>query len=118
MRGIRGCAPAGGVLLALVVSLVATSHRGPRSGYGFATWRDAPSVESGAAIHSLALRRAAAEPRSRRRATPQFDPPLAVEPSRAERRAPAPITATSAAIAPPAGLSTRGYDATAPPSCA
>ena len=117
--GMRGCASAVGVLLALVVSLVATSERGPRSVDGFATWSDAPSVQSGAAIHSLALRRAADEARSQRRATPQFDPPLAADPSRAERRVHAPITAASAVITPPAaGLSARGYDATAPPSCA
>ncbi len=119
MRGVRACASAVGGLLALVVFLAASSETVPRSVYGSATWRDAPSVQSSAAIHSLALRRAADEARSQRRATPQFDPPLAVEPSRAERRVHAPIMAASAVAATPAaGLSARGYDATAPPSCA
>jgi len=67
--GMRGCASAVGVLLALVVSFVATSERGPRSVYGFATWSDAPSVQSGAAIHSLALPTRHARSAARRRSS-------------------------------------------------
>ena len=117
IRRIRGCASAVGGLLALVVFLAAPSERGARSGDGSATWSEAPSVQSAPLLKSLALRRVVEEPRSQRRPTPHIDSPLVVDASRAEGRSRAPVAAASALlVACAAGVSARGYDATAPPS--
>lgn len=119
IRRVHGWAAAVGGLLALVVCFAAPSEIGARSDLRSATSSDALSFQPAPLLQTLALRRVADEPGSQRRPTPHVDSPFVADASSAEARLRAPVAVASVPAAPcAAGLSARGYDATAPPfSC-